>query len=77
MSYLSIADDAPAPAGPFDVESSLRRQEEMLARIEKIAEKELFLRKVATGAAIIGGLMALTKLGDIWRAVQSRRQTGA
>lgn len=69
MSYLRGVGET----GDFDVEAALRRQEERLAKIQDLADKELFYRKIATGAAIIGGLMALTKLSDIWRAVKSRR----
>lgn len=70
MSYLA---NLGADEAEFDVESALKRQEARLERIQELSEKELFYRKVATGAAIVGGLMALTKLADIYRAVKQRR----
>lgn len=70
MSYQRLNGD---DADGFDIEAALKRQDARLAALQETAEKQLFWRRIATGAAVVGGLMALTKLSDIWRAVKTRR----
>jgi hypothetical protein len=53
--------------------------EEIAVRIDKLqitAERDLFFRKIATGAAIAGALFAAVRLTDIWLAVKRRRAGG-
>ena len=59
---------------PFSIEEALRQQGADLVSIKKTAEKDLFWRKIATGAAIAGALFAAVRLTDIWLAVKRRRR---
>lgn len=59
---------------PLDVDAALREQRVLLMRLNKTAERELFWRKISTGAAVAGALFAAVRLTDIWLAVRARRK---
>lgn len=61
-------------AESFDIEKTLKEQGKTLEQINKTAERDLFYRKVATGAAVAGALFAAVRLTDIWLAVKARRR---
>jgi hypothetical protein len=75
MSYLAIGAEEATPA--ISIEATLRAQQALLERIQRDTEKDLFFRKIATGAAIAGALFAAVRLTDIWLAVRRRRLEAA
>lgn len=52
---------------------AIRRQGEVLDRIQQAARDELLWRKVATAATVAGALFAAARLSEIYFAVKRRR----
>lgn len=59
----------------FDIAGAFKQQNAQLAKLHETAKKDLYWRKIATGAAIAGALFAAVRLTDIWLAVRRGRQS--
>lgn len=59
---------------PFDIERAIKAHGAALKRLNEIAERDLFFRKITTAAAVAGALFAAVRLTDIWLAVKARKR---
>ncbi len=80
MSYLIPLSDGEVvettEATPkFDIEAALKAQAADLDRIKKVAEEDLYWRKIATYAGVAGAIVAAIRLTDIWIALRRRRES--
>lgn len=70
---LSAAEEGADAELVADVRTVLAAHGEELRAIRETSERDLFFRKIATGAAIAGALFAAVRLTDIWLAVKRGR----